>query len=90
MRLAATWGKGGGRYSPACRSPHSSERLSRTHAQGDRLKEAQAINKSLSALGDVIQARMEKQKHVPFRNSTLTFLVRSSGGVGKFPVASLC
>lgn len=32
-----------------------SERLSRTNATGDRLKEAQNINKSLSALGDVIQ-----------------------------------
>lgn len=37
-----------------------------------------AINKSLSALGDVIQARMEKAKHVPFRNSTLTFLLSDS------------
>ena len=65
-------------YSYSRVPPPSSERLSRTHAQGDRLKEAQAINKSLSALGDVIQARMEKQKHVPFRNSTLTFLLSDS------------
>jgi len=46
-----------------------SERVGRSGAAGDRLKEAQAINKSLSALGDVIQARAEKQRHVPFRNS---------------------
>lgn len=34
-----------------------SERLSQSGATGDRLKETQAINKSLSALGDVIMAR---------------------------------
>jgi kinesin family protein C1 len=37
-----------------------SERLSRSGATGDRLKEAQAINKSLSALGDVILALANK------------------------------
>jgi len=43
-----------------------SERLSRTGATGDRLKEAQAINKSLSALGDVINALAKKiPGHVP-------------------------
>jgi kinesin family member C2/C3 len=47
-----------------------SERVGRSGATGDRLKEAQAINKSLSALGDVIAARAEKRSHVPFRNST--------------------
>lgn len=55
-----------------------SERLSKSNAEGLRQKEAQAINKSLSALGDVISARMNKQKHVPFRNSTLTFLLQDS------------
>lgn len=33
-----------------------SERASRSGAEGERLKEASAINKSLSALGDVVQA----------------------------------
>ena len=46
-----------------------SERLSSSGAKGDRLKEAQNINKSLSALGDVIQALKQKSQHVPFRNS---------------------
>jgi len=55
-----------------------SERLSRSLAEGTRMKEAQAINTSLSALGDVIQARMQKSKHIPFRNSTLTFLLSDS------------
>ena len=55
-----------------------SERLDRSNAQGQRLKEAQSINKSLSALGDVIAARANKQGHVPFRNSTLTYLLQDS------------
>ncbi|KAH8075036.1 hypothetical protein JL721_1022 [Aureococcus anophagefferens] len=56
-----------------------SERLSRTGATGDRLKEAQNINKSLSALGDVIAALAKKNAaHVPYRNSKLTFLLQDS------------
>ena len=46
-----------------------SERIGRTNAQGDRLKEAQSINKSLSALGDVIQALQQRNSHIPYRNS---------------------
>ena len=58
-----------------------SERVSRSEAAGDRLKEAQHINKSLSALGDVVAALLEKRAHVPFRNSKLTrFLADSLGG----------
>mmetsp|Transcript_79902 Transcript_79902/g.129513 ORF Transcript_79902/g.129513 Transcript_79902/m.129513 type:complete len:788 (+) Transcript_79902:81-2444(+) len=57
-----------------------SERLSKTGATGDRLKEAQNINKSLSALGDVIQAAAAKQGHVPYRNSKLTHLLQDSLG----------
>ena len=57
-----------------------SERLSRTGATGDRLKEAQSINKSLSALGDVIFALAHKESHVPFRNSKLTYLLQNALG----------
>lgn len=57
-----------------------SERLSKTGATGERLVEAQAINKSLSSLGDVIQALQAKQAHVPYRNSRLTFLLQDSLG----------
>ncbi|XP_010538054.1 PREDICTED: kinesin-like protein KIN-14C isoform X2 [Tarenaya hassleriana] len=53
-----------------------SERLSRSGATGDRLKETQAINKSLSALSDVIFALAKKEDHVPFRNSKLTYLLQ--------------
>jgi hypothetical protein len=58
------------------RPPLRSERLSSTGASGDRLKEAQAINKSLSCLGDVFAAIAAKQKHVPYRNSKLTYLLQ--------------
>ncbi|KAJ8477062.1 hypothetical protein OPV22_020789 [Ensete ventricosum] len=53
-----------------------SERLTKSGATGDRLKETQAINKSLSALSDVIFAIGKKDDHVPFRNSKLTYLLQ--------------
>jgi kinesin family protein C1 len=48
-----------------------SERLSHSKATGDRLKETQNINKSLSCLGDVIGALGQGKEggHVPYRNS---------------------
>ena len=55
-----------------------SERASRTEATGDRLRESQYINKSLSALGDVLQSLGDKQnrQHFPFRNSKLTYFLQ--------------
>ena len=53
-----------------------SERLSRSHAEGARLKETQAINKSLSALADVFTSLSSGSKHVPYRNSKLTYLLQ--------------
>jgi kinesin family protein C1 len=76
-----------------------SERLNVSFANGpgpgglpekERVKETQNINKSLSALGDVIAALGEKHEreksgtaggnggHVPYRNSKLTYLLQNS------------
>ena len=57
-----------------------SERVEKSGAQGDTMKEAQSINKSLSALGDVISALTSGQQHVPYRNHPLTMLMSDSIG----------
>ena len=57
-----------------------SERVARSEAAGDRLLEARHINKSLSALGDVVSALQHRQSHVPYRNSKLTTLLRGALG----------
>lgn len=57
-----------------------SERVDKSEVVGDRLKEAQYINKSLSALGDVIASLSQKNTHVPYRNSKLTQLLQDSLG----------
>ena len=58
-----------------------SERVDKSEVRGDRLKEAQHINKSLSALGDVIASLAQKNAHVPYRNSKLTQLLQDSLGM---------
>ena len=49
-----------------------SERIGRSLSSGNSLKEAQFINSSLSALGDVVAALGRRSTHIPFRNSKLT------------------
>ncbi|XP_021720602.1 kinesin-like protein KIN-12E isoform X2 [Chenopodium quinoa] len=61
-----------------------SERQKSSGAEGDRLKEATNINKSLSTLGLVIMNLVSisngKSHHVPYRDSKLTFLLQDSLG----------
>lgn len=62
-----------------------SERQKDTNASGERLKEASVINKSLSTLGHVINALADVasnggRKHIHYRDSKLTFLLRDSLG----------
>ena len=59
-------------------------RIKKTLSAGEQLKEAQAINKSLSALGDVISALASEAVHIPYRNHKLTMLMSDSlGGTAK-------
>ncbi|KAE8815197.1 Kinesin-like protein KIF15 [Hordeum vulgare] len=77
-----------------------SERQRTSGAEGERLKEAANINKSLSTLGLVIMSLVDltngKQRHVPYRDSRLTFLLQDSlGGNSKTMIianvsSSLC
>lgn len=66
-----------------------SEKAGQTGASGDRLKEGAAINKSLSALGNVIDKLVEKSRGkknvlIPYRDSKLTRLLQNAlGGSSK-------
>uniref|UniRef100_A0A7N9AMN7 Kinesin family member 15 n=1 Tax=Mastacembelus armatus TaxID=205130 RepID=A0A7N9AMN7_9TELE len=61
-----------------------SERQKDTHTEGSRLKEASSINRSLMCLGQVIMALVDvsngKNRHICYRDSKLTFLLRDSLG----------
>ena len=68
-----------------------SEMVKKTKAQGSTLKEAKMINKSLSALGNVIKALVERTPHVPYRDSKLTRLLQDSlGGNSKTALIIAC
>lgn len=57
-----------------------SERVAKSGVTGKALKEAAEINKSLTALGDVMQALQKKTSYIPYRNSTLTYLMQNALG----------
>jgi len=57
-----------------------SERADKTGATDERLKEGMSINKSLSALGDVIFALSSGEKFIPYRNNKLTQVMQDSLG----------
>ncbi|KAK7199670.1 OSM3-like kinesin [Novymonas esmeraldas] len=57
-----------------------SEKLSKTNATGDTAKEGCNINLSLSALATVIDTIVKGAKHVPYRGSPLTMLLKDSLG----------
>jgi len=57
-----------------------SERVKKSGAEGKALAEAQGINKSLAALGNVIRSLATNQGHVPYRNSKLTHILQDSIG----------
>lgn len=57
-----------------------SERVSRSHCVGETLEEAKKINASLTALGKVIDALVERRTHVPYRDSTLTRVLEEALG----------
>lgn len=59
-----------------------SEKAEKTGAEGKVLEEAKTINKSLSALGNVINAltcgSAGKANHIPYRDSKLTRILKDS------------
>ena len=67
-----------------------SERAKRTKAEGQRLQEAIDINRGLLALGKVISALVEKQSHIPYRDSKLTRLLQDSLGGNSRTVMIAC
>lgn len=67
-----------------------SEKIEKTGATDERLKEAQNINKSLLALGNVISALSEKKRHIPYRDSKLTRLLQNCFGGNSFTSLILC
>ncbi|KAJ2782043.1 hypothetical protein H4R18_002505 [Coemansia javaensis] len=57
-----------------------SENIGRSGAQDARAREAGNINKSLLVLGRVINALVEKNSYVPYRDSKLTYIIKDSLG----------
>ena len=69
-----------------------SEMVSKTGAKGEQLEEAKNINKSLSALGNVIKALTDgKSSYIPYRDSKLTRILQDSlGGTSRACLICAC
>jgi len=68
-----------------------SETAKKTGAKGQQMEEAKAINKSLSALGQVIKALTDpKIKHIPFRDSKLTRMLQDAIGGNSRTTLMIC
>jgi len=69
-----------------------SEKVSKTGAEGETLEEAKNINKSLSALGNVISALAEgNSTYIPYRDSKMTRILQESlGGNSRTTIVICC
>lgn len=68
-----------------------SEKVSKTGAEGAVLEEAKNINKSLSALANVISALADAKPYVPYRDSKLTRILQESlGGNARTTIVICC
>lgn len=71
-----------------------SERVSKSGSDGQRLREAKQINRSLCALGNCVAALAERKasRHIPYRNSKLTRILTDSlgGNTKTCLVATVC
>jgi len=57
-----------------------SEKISKSGVEGARMTETVNINISLSCLGKVIHSLKNKNSHIPYRDSKLTYLLQESLG----------
>ncbi|KAF3928811.1 Kinesin-1 [Orbilia brochopaga] len=68
-----------------------SEKVGKTGASGQTLEEAKKINKSLSALGNVINSLTDgKSQHIPYRDSKLTRILQESLGGNSRTTLIIC
>ena len=67
-----------------------SERLDKSGAMGSGLTETKYINKSLSALSNVIERLQNGDTNIPYRESKLTFLLQNSLGGNSKTLAIVC
>src|SRR5215470_14390836 len=79
-------------FEPDTRNVYMLFQVSKTGAEGTVLDEAKNINKSLSALGNVISALADGNKtHIPYRDSKLTRILQESlGGNSRTTIIICC